>query len=218
MFTTTQEVSTELPVGISLKAAHSVLAYPAFLAGYRTVHEAMEDNFISAYVRAFLATTAKAKAPLSISLEDDISQSIAYLANSGESLPLDQLCRDGASKFSSLVIPLLLDRLQQGKDVSSLTFLLAAYGHYLQADVDAKGQKYTVEEPQLSQHDWAVLTNGDALSLLDVSAFASARLRSFPQVVAQYKSYRHQLACYGLIFSLKQTLCAFWEEEPDMHK
>ncbi|SOD91758.1 mannitol dehydrogenase family protein [Spirosoma fluviale] len=218
MFTTTQEVSTESLSFPNLKAAHSVLAYPAFLAGYRTVHEAIEDNFVSAYVRAFLTIVAKSKVPVSPNPEDDINSSMVHLANSGESIPLDQLCQDGASKLSSLVIPILLDRLEQGKDVSSLTFLLAAYGHYLQAGVDDKGQEYTVVEPQLNQRDWSILTQGDALSLLDVSAFASAQLRSFPQVVAHYKSYRHQLACYGLLFSLKQTLCAFWEEEPESHR
>ncbi|GAB3024679.1 mannitol dehydrogenase family protein [Spirosoma pulveris] len=215
MFTTTQEVSTESFSFFNLKAAHSVLAYPAFLAGYRTVHEAMEDNFVSAYVRAFLTTTAKSNVSSDVNSEEDINRSIEQLTNSGEELALDQLCQDGASKLSSFVIPILLDRLEQGKDVTSLTFLLAAYGHYLQAGIDDKGQEYTVVEPQLSQRDWSILTQGDTLSLLDISALASARLRTFPQVVAQYKSYRHQLACYGLLFSLKQALCAFWEEEPE---
>lgn len=137
MFTTSQEVSTESFSLSNLQAAHSVLAYPAFLAGYRTVYEAMEDNFVSAYVRAFLTTTAKASAYPAANPEDDINRSMEHLTNSGEYMPLDQLCQDGASKLSSFVIPILLDRLEQGKDVSSLTFLLAAY---LLVSISCSGQ------------------------------------------------------------------------------
>lgn len=220
MFTTIQEVSTEPFELRILHTAHSVLAYPAFLAGYRTVQEAMEDGFFNTYVRTFLMTTYKslpAESP-SGDLEGDINQLLNRLTQSGDVNLLSELCRDGASKLSTFVIPILLDRLEQGKEVSSLTFLLAAYGHYLQAGVDDKGQEYTVDEPELTQHDWTILANGDVLSLLETSAFASAHLRSFPPFMAQYKSYRNQIACYGLVFSLKQTLCAFWEEETEAHK
>lgn len=216
MFTTTQEASTRPLV----TASHSVLAYPAFLAGHRTVQEAMGDGHINTYLRTFLTTTGKTLASMDLSedVEETIIQLVNCLTSLDESDSLSRLCRDGASKLQAFVIPTLLDRLDQGKDVSSLAFLLAAYGHYLQAGVDDKGQDYLVDEPQLTASDWTLLREGDVLSVLAISPLAPANLHSFPQFVAPYKSYRNQIACYGLAFSLKQTLCAFWEEESELHK
>lgn len=216
MFTTTQEASTRPLVN----ASRSVLAYPAFLAGHRTVQEAMGDGHINTYLRTFLTTTGKALTSMDLSedLEETIFQLLNCLTNPDEGDSLSRLCRDGASKLQAFVIPTLLDRLDRGKDVSSLAFLLAAYGHYLQAGVDDKGQDYLVDEPQLTDNDWAMLKEGDVLSVLTISPLAPANLRSFPQFVIPYKSYRNQIACYGLAFSLKQTLCAFWEEEAELHE
>lgn len=216
MFTTTQEASTRPLVN----ASHSVLAYPAFLAGHRTVQEAMGDGHINTYLRTFLTTTGKSLASMALSndIEEPIAQLVNCLSESAEGDSLSRLCRDGASRLQEFVIPTLLDRLEQGKDVSSLAFLLAAYGHYLQAGIDDKGQDYLVDEPQLTAADWATLKEGDVLSVLAISPLAPANLTSFPQFVAPYRSYRNQIACYGLAFSLKQTLCAFREEDTDLYK
>ncbi len=218
MLTTIQEVSTE-PVKLRiLHTATSLLAYPALLAGYRTVQEAMANDCINRYLHTSLVTAGKSLVDSSAhyDLDASIDQAINQLTSSVE--PLNEFGNDGASKLSTFILPVLLDRLEQDKDVSSFAFLLAAYGHYLKVDVDDKGEEYQPDEPQLNQRDWSTLANNDVLSLFDISVFAPARLRSFPQFVAQYKSYRNQIACYGLIFSLKQTLCAFWEEEPESHK
>lgn len=214
MLTIRQDVSTE-PIALRLqKASDCVVAYPAFLAGYRTVDEAMQDGFISSYLHTFLTTTKSLTSPAaSADLEESIDQLLNRYTRSGESDMLSELCADGASKLPAFVIPTLLDRLEQGKDVSSMAFLVAAYGHYLQAGVDANGESYSVYEPSLTDSDWENVHDSDMLSLLDITPLAQCSLRSYPRFVTSYKSYRNQIACYGLVFSLKQTLCAFWEEE-----
>lgn len=216
MFTTIQE-DLMRPL---VNASCSMLAYPAFLAGHRTVREAMDDEHINTYLRTFLTTTGITIAP--VDQPDDREKTIVQLfnclTNPAEGDSLSRLCHDGASKLHTFVIPTLLDRLEQGKDASSLAFLLAAYGHYLQAGVDDKGQDYLVNEPQLTTADWAMLKEGSVLSVLTISPLAPANLPSFPPFVAAYKSYRNQIACYGLAFSLKQTLCTFWEDEAELHR
>lgn len=213
MLTIRQDGMTE-PIALRLRnASDSVLAYPAFLAGYRTVNEAMQDGFISSYLHTFLTTTTKSlTTPAAVDVEISIDQLLSQYTRSAVSDPLSALCADGASRLTNFVIPTLLDQLEQGKDVSSLAFLIAAYGHYLQAGVDTNGETYTVYEPLLTDRDWVNIHDSDVLALLDCSPFAGTRLRSYPRFIASYKSFRNQIACYGLVFSLKQTLCAFWEE------
>jgi mannitol-1-phosphate/altronate dehydrogenase len=214
MFTTLQDVSTE-PIQIRvLNASQTALAYPALLAGYRTVQDALQDTYVSSYLRTFVstATPAPGTSDQSLAVDDWLSQVSASPSVSS----LSQLCSNGASKLSSYVLPLLQDRLQRGKDVSSLAFLLAAYGHYLQHGADDSGVAYDVNEPLLSDEDWLKLSDGDSVSCLAITPFATAGLLAYPAFVAQYKAFRNQIACYGLAFSLKQTLCAFWEDETDV--
>ena len=66
------------------------------------------------------------------------------------------LCCDGASKLSSFVLPILLDLLEKKGDIHRITFLIAAYGHYLSADTDDKRVPYEVSEPHLQQESGQV--------------------------------------------------------------
>lgn len=214
MFTTIQDVHTESYALRMLDASHTMLAYPAFLAGYRTVHEAVADGCLNTYLRTFLTITNKSLINASPDeLDESIDQLMNHLSSPEEDDTLSNLCRDGATKLAAYILPALRDRLERGKDISSFAFLLAAYGHYLKAGVDDKEEEYVVDEPELTHNDRKLLANGDALSLLDISAFAPAHLRSFPQFMTRYKSYSRQIASYGLIFSLKQTLCAFLDDD-----
>ncbi len=198
-----------------LNAAHSMLAYPAFLAGFRTVHEVMQDDLFRTYLYRFLQQTARsltAEAQL-IDLDDYIDQLMIRFSNEAVGDQLARLCGDGASKWPVFVLPTLLDHLQHGRDTACLAFGLAAYGHYLQVGVDDKGKKYTVVEPHLSGADWANIRHQDSTCLLTTTPFAAADLRAYPAFLAQYRSYRSQIAHYGLIFSLKQTRCILQTNE-----
>lgn len=198
-----------------LNAAHSMLAYPAFLAGFRTVHEVMQDDLFRTYLYRFLQQTARsltAEAQV-IDLDDYIDQLMSRFSNEAVGDQLARLCGDGASKWPVFVLPTLLDHLQHGRDTACLAFGLAAYGHYLQAGIDDKGKKYTVVEPHLTGADWANIRHQDSTCLLTTTPFASADLRAYPTFLAQYRSYRSQLARYGLIFSLKQTRCILQTSE-----
>ena len=174
----------------------------------------MQDNHVSSYVRTIVTTTTGLNDSFNSSVS--VADLLKQVSVAEEPGLLSQLCGDGASKLANYVLPVLVDRLQSGKDVSSFAFLLAAYGHYLQHGTDDTGEPYTIDEPQLNEEDWLTVQDGDSVSCLTLSPFAGAHLLSFPTFVAQYKAYRNQIACYGLAFSLKQTLCAFWEDLADI--
>lgn len=188
----------------ALIASYTMLAYPAFLAGYRTVSEAVNDDLFHAYVRAFMNQDITTLAPLDVDLDDYKSQLIDRVLNTTVSDQLALLCCDGASKLPTFVLPILLDLLEKKGDIHRITFLIAAYGHYLSAEADDKRVPYAVEEPHLHQEDWAKVNDGDVVSLLGISPLAEARLRTYPHFTAMYKSYRGQIAKHGVMFLLKQ--------------
>ncbi|QJW90019.1 hypothetical protein HNV11_11850 [Spirosoma taeanense] len=214
MLTTIQNQSTT----DLLNASQCMLSYPAYLAGYRTVQEAMQDRLFNAYLNAFLNATQDCPDSRRLSgLSGGGNESLlAQLTDTTSDTELEELCRDGASRLSAFILPILLDRLKRGREISCLAFLLAAYGHYLHTGMDDKGEIYTVDEPHLTDEDWLRVNDLDTTAFLAMSPFAAANLLDFPQLVAPYKIYRIQIACYGLVFSLKQALCAFWETQPEV--
>ncbi|WP_420147683.1 hypothetical protein [Spirosoma sp.] len=186
-----------------LNASHTMLAYPAFLAGYRTVDEALNDRLFSNYISAFLDQDIAFLSSISDSGEYD-NQLSSLLASLAVNDSLDQLCCDGTSKLEAFVLPTLLELLGENRDVRRIAFLLAAYGHYLSATTDEKGVSYQINDPNLHQEDWAKINNNDVVSLLGISPLASARLQTFSYFVALYKSYRAQIAQLGIMVLLKQ--------------
>jgi mannitol-1-phosphate/altronate dehydrogenase len=188
----------------ALIASYTMLAYPAFLAGYRTVSEAINDDLFHTYVRAFLNQDISTLAPLDVDPEDYKSQLLSRFLNPTVGDQLAMLCCDGASKLPAFVLPILLDLLEKKGDIHRITFLIAAYGHYLSAEADDKRVPYEVDEPHLHQEDWAKVNDGDVISLLGISPLATARLQTYSHFTAMYKSYRGQIAKHGVMFLLNQ--------------
>ncbi|GAB3880499.1 mannitol dehydrogenase family protein [Spirosoma agri] len=196
-----------------LNASHSMLAYPAFLAGYRTVHEAMGDTLFSSYISVFInhVVSPLVTPPDSVDLADYKAKLLGRLSNAAVSDQLSRLCFDGASKLPAFLLPTLSELAQQNKPTHCLAFLMAAYGHYLQSEADDQGNSYSVNEPFLQKSDWLKINDHDVLAFLDCTPFAAAKLRDIPHFAATYKLYRKQIAIYGIAFSLRQTMCTFWE-------
>ncbi|GAB4010356.1 hypothetical protein GCM10028808_20920 [Spirosoma migulaei] len=192
-----QEVFNALPM---------MLAYPAFLAGYRTVDEALNDHLFSNYLTTFIEQDVMpfVESEESPSQHDARSQWRGRFSTPTLSDPLINVCFDGASKLPSLILPTLCDLLDQNRDIQRMAFLLAAYGHYLSANTDDTGASYEPNDTHLHQHDWAKVNSEDVVALLEISTMATARLHTYSHFVAMYKSYRTQIAKYGVVFLLKQ--------------
>lgn len=189
-----------------LNASYTMLAYPAFLAGYRTVNEAIADRLFTNYISAFIdqdVALSVASSPTTDS-DNDSDRLLMLLSNPTVSESLTQLCCDGASKLPAFVLPTLCRQLEKNGDVHRLAFLIAAYGHYLTVNKDDKRVDYNVEEPHLRPDDWTKINHNDVVAFLSISPLASARLHTYSHFVAMYKSYRAQIAQLGIIFLIRQ--------------
>jgi len=212
-----QDVMTERLFNINetvqeqfVQTSHSMLAYPAFLAGYRTVQESLSDPVFNNYLSVFVSHTLSALVPSAdtdsrIAYTSELLSRLAYTTNS-----LAEICADGASKLPASLLPILIKLSEQNRPYC-LAFSLAAYGHYLNASADDTGESYLINEPTLNEQDWYNIHDHNELLLLDISPLAPASLRSIPHFSAAYKLFRKQIAIYGVSFTLRQSMCTFLE-------
>lgn len=205
----TDDVSAYENMKLSLlNASHTLLSYPAFLAGYRKVDEAMKDANIRRFTREYmdLDATPYVPAPGKTDLEEYKTTLIERFSNPAVSDQVARLCMDGLSKFPVYVVPVLSKMLRDGKDLTRMAYLLAAYRQYLGAGKDDNGTPYEISEPWLTAEDRALIDSGEPLDFLRLPAFAAANLAGNRAFEELYLQMVKSIADRGAMATLKSIL------------
>lgn len=171
-----------------LNASHTLLSYPSFLAGYRKVDDAMHDERIAKFVRVFMDVdiTPYVPAPGTTDLELYKQTLVERFGNRSVSDQVARLCFDGISKFPVYVMPNLIKMIADKADLTRVSYLIAAYRHYLKYKVDDNGAAFEVAEPWLTADDEALIASDNPVDFLALSAFSSTDLKAADAFVAQY--------------------------------
>ncbi len=156
-----------------LNASHTLLSYPSFLTGYRKVDEAMSDADIAALVNDFMNidVTPYVPAPPATDLDLYKKTLIERFRNHSVSDQIARLCFDGISKFPVYIVPNLRKMIADGHDTIRLSFLIAAYRHYLKYNTDDNGETFEISEPAMSGEDRLLIASEDPHVFLSLSAF-----------------------------------------------
>ena len=170
-----------------LNASHTLLSYPATLLGYRKVDKALQDERLVRLLRNFMDIdiTPYVPAPGDTNLELYKQTLIERFANRSVSDQLSRLCADGISKFPVYILPNLSKMIRDGKDLTRMAFLIAAYRHYLHGRIDDEGTTYDIAEPWMTPEDNERIASDDPIDFLTMSAFTGIPLtaaNTFSQV------------------------------------
>lgn len=205
----TDEVSAYEAVKLRLlNAGHSMLAYPAFLAGYTTVAEAIENPVLHRFIRSFMDddVTPILNVPAHIDLTAYKATLLSRFANKNIGDQLARLCFDGASKLPVFVLPTLNERMALTLSYQRIAFLIAAYAHYLSTDRTERGQPYTIAEPQLNADALSVAQDQDVLRLLCLPMFDTTAIRNSAEFIGLYTQFRADIRTKGIIGTLDEKL------------
>lgn len=191
-----------------LNASHTLLSYPAFLAGYRKVDDAMHDSRFARYLRQFMDKdiTPYVPAPGGTDLELYKQTLIERFGNRSVSDQLARLCFDGVSKIPVYVMPNLVRMLRDGADLTRVAFFAAAYRRYLRGGRDDRGAQYAIDEPWLTDEDRQSVASDDALDFLALSPFAPADLRADRRFADAYLRMDGAIASEGILPVLESIL------------
>lgn len=189
-----------------LNASHSMLAYPAFLAGYRKVDEALGNKTFRTYLDDFMHEDASPfiAVPTEIDLKNYKKQLLVRFANTAVSDQLERLCFHGGAKIPAFVMPTLLDLYENNMDIRRLAFLIASYGHYLKYEYDDEGNLYEIDAPALTHHDWQLVKEEDINQFLNISPLSKFDLLDKPRFVKKYAVYRQYILKDGALKTLQQ--------------
>ena len=187
-----------------LNASHSLLSYPSFLSGYRKVDEAMKDGRIRKFVRDFMDidVTPYVPAPGNTDLEGYKQTLIERFSNSSVSDQVARLCFDGLSKFPVYLIPNVTKMVKEGKDLTRVAYLFAAYYDYLRFHTDDNGEKFEIAEPWMDATVEKALASDNPFDFLDIPAFAGAGLRESKAFTDLYLRFVKEIREKGAMATL----------------
>ncbi len=191
-----------------LNASHTLLSYPSMLSGFRKVDEAMRDERIIAFVRAFMDKDATPYVPAPRNTDLDLYKQtlVERFANSAVSDQIARLCGDGASKFPVYVVPIAKKMVAAGDDMTRIAYLIASYRHYLKFHTDDAGSSFDLFDPWITAEDWATIESSDSLAFLSSSPFGGVDLASHSPFVELYTSMVEKIATNGAMATLETIL------------
>ncbi|OXA96107.1 mannitol dehydrogenase family protein [Flavobacterium hercynium] len=202
----TEDVSQYENMKLSLlNASHTLLSYPSFLMGYRKVDDAMHDQLIIRFVQDFMNIdiTPYVPAPKGTDLELYKKTLIERFANRSVSDQLSRLCFDGFSKFPVYIMPNLSKMIKDGKDLKRVTFLFAAYRHYLKYKTDSENAAYDIAEPWLTPDDSKWIQSNNPTDFLNIAPFKNYSLGSSEQFIEGYIHFTEMIKEKGIKSAIK---------------
>jgi mannitol 2-dehydrogenase len=134
-----------------LNGSHSALGYLGYLAGHRTTAEVMADPAYAAYARALVDEIIPLLPRVAgIDLAAYKATLLERLGNPDMADHLCRLCRRGATKVPSYLLPSLVALRAAGRPAPMLTLAVAGWFRYLTGE-DYAGQPITVEGPHADE-------------------------------------------------------------------
>jgi mannitol 2-dehydrogenase len=131
-----------------LNAGHQALGYPAYLAGYRLVHEAAQDPLFRAFVLGYMdneATPTLAPVP-GLDLDEYKHTLIERFSNPEVRDTIARLCAESSDRMPKFLLPVLRRQLETGGEIKHCAAVVASWARYAEG-VDEQGEPIEVVDP-----------------------------------------------------------------------
>jgi mannitol 2-dehydrogenase len=123
-----------------LNASHQALCYFAYLAGYRLVHEAMQDPLFRRFLRAYMDHEGGPAVPPvpGIDLDDYKRTLIERFSNPEVRDTIARLCAESSDRIPKWLLPVVRHQLAEGGEVERSAAVVASWARYAEG-VDEQG-------------------------------------------------------------------------------
>jgi mannitol 2-dehydrogenase len=131
-----------------LNAGHQALGYPAYLAGYRLVHEAAQDPLFRTFVLGYMdeeATPTLAPVP-GVDLDDYKHTLLERFSNPEVRDTIARLCAESSDRIPKFLLPVVRRQLETGGEIRHCATVVASWARYAEG-VDEQGEPIEVVDP-----------------------------------------------------------------------
>ncbi|KAJ5414033.1 mannitol-1-phosphate/altronate dehydrogenase [Penicillium cosmopolitanum] len=189
-----------------LNGSHAIIAYGGQLAGYKYVHEVMENPLFAKFVWNQMQQEVKHTLP---DIEGhDVNKYCETLIERFANPPIrDQLpriCGGGTGKIPQFIMPTIAEAIWVTGPFRRLCFTAATWFHYIHG-VDDNGNKFEVQDAMLDELR-ALAKPGDPNGLLSIKNLFGDDLRGDKRFVETITIALEDIARDGVIKSLPKYI------------
>eukprot|EP00954_Amorphochlora_amoebiformis_P030756 1395169-Amorphochlora_amoeboformis.AAC.1 len=180
-----------------LNGSHSALAYLSYLAGHRSVHQAMEDDlvysFIERYMNAVTPTVPDVPGVDLVAYKDTLRE---RFSNPNVSDQITRLAEDGSKKMVGFIRGSISELLASGDDTTPVAAAVAGWIRFCRG-YDEKGEEIEINDPQaLALKETANKTKTQGSSDF-LKRFLSEEIGSNARFVSQVDGFLQTLDNHG---------------------
>ncbi|HEX9066447.1 MAG TPA: mannitol dehydrogenase family protein [Streptosporangiaceae bacterium] len=139
-----------------LNASHQAMCYFGYLAGYRLVHEAAQDELFRRFLRGYMNYEATPTLPPvpGVDLDDYKSTLIERFSNPQIRDTMARLCAQSSDRIPKWLLPVVRDQLAAGGPIRRAAAVVASWARYAEG-VDEQGEPIQVVDrmaPALAEY------------------------------------------------------------------
>ena len=128
-----------------LNASHQAMCYFGYLAGYRLVHEAAQDEVFRRFLRGYMDAEATPTLPPvpGVDLDDYKSTLIERFSNPQIRDTIARLCAQSSDRIPKWLLPVVREQLAAGGEIRRSAAVVASWARYAEG-VDEQGEPINV--------------------------------------------------------------------------
>ncbi|KAJ5273153.1 mannitol-1-phosphate/altronate dehydrogenase [Penicillium angulare] len=163
-----------------LNGSHSAIGYPGRLAGFKFVHEVMEDPVFSKFVVQMMQDEVKPLLPAIPGVDLDVYTKTLVERFSNPTImdQLPRICLNASGKIPQFIMPSIAEAIWSSGPFRRLCFVAAAWFRYVNG-IDDAGNKFEVDDPMREELQTKARAGGtDPSSILGIKTLFGDDLRA----------------------------------------
>ncbi|KAJ5654096.1 mannitol 2-dehydrogenase [Penicillium lividum] len=191
-----------------LNGSHAIIAYGGQLAGYKYVHEVMENPLFNKFIWQMMQEEVKATLPEipGVSIDDYCKTLVERFSNPTIMDQLPRICGGGTGKIPQFIMPSIAEAIWVTGPFRRLCFTAASWFHYING-VDDNGNKIDVMDPMLEEIQTRARAGGtNPMELLNIKSLFGEDLRSDKRFIETITVALEEIARDGILKSLPKYI------------
>ncbi|KAL4942381.1 mannitol 2-dehydrogenase [Aspergillus oleicola] len=187
-----------------LNGSHSAIGYPGQLAGYKYVHEVLENETYRTFLWQMMQQEVKPSLPEipGVNIDDYCRTLIERFSNPTIMDQLPRICLNASGKIPQFIMPSIAEAIWVTGPFRRLCFVAAAWFRYLHG-IDDAGNKFDIEDPMLAELQAKAKEGGtDPMALLSIKNLFGDDLRGDERFVKTMKEAMDDIARDGVMKSM----------------
>ncbi|KAJ5605131.1 mannitol 2-dehydrogenase [Penicillium lagena] len=184
-----------------LNGSHSALGYPGQLAGFKYVHEVMENPLFSKFVWQMMQYDVKPLLPEipGVDIDEYCHTLIERFSNPTIMDQLPRICLNASGKIPQFIMPSIAEAIWVTGPFRRLCFVAAAWFHYVKG-VDDSGKPFEVDDPMREVLQAKAHAGGtNPAELLSIKSLFGDDLRGDERFIKEMTAAMEDIARDGIL-------------------